>query len=215
MKRVYVLNINNYDPDITSITYPLIKKYSEKINAEFIEIKDRKFIDYPITYEKLQIHELGKEFDWNIYIDSDVLISPYLQDITNDINPDTVIIKDGFRADVKFPMNDYLIRDGRNIGISGCLVACSKICHDFWKPVELSSDEMINNIIISKENIKKGLTKGHYSDEYAFTMNLARFGLKCTGLKKWEQEFIYHPYDYENKEEKLNYLKKIIKSWNI
>lgn len=215
MKTIYVLNIDNYLPEITSITYPLIRDYCKRIGAEFIEIKDRKFKDYPITYEKLQIYELGKNSDWNIYIDSDVLISPYLQDITNDVNHNTVIIKDGFKADLKFPINSYLLRDGRNFGVSGCLIACSNICHDFWRPIEISSEEMINNIMISEENIQKGLTKGHYSDEYAFTMNVARFGLKCIGLKKWEHEFIYHPYDYDNQEDKLNDLKRVLREWDI
>lgn len=214
MKNIYVLNINNYFPELISITYPLIEKYCKKIGANFIEIKERKFENYPITYEKLQIYELGKDSDWNIYIDSDVLINPILPDITFGANKNNVIIKDGFKADLKFPINSYLLRDGRNFGVSGCLIGASDICHDIWRPVEISSNEMIDNIKISKENLERGLTREHYSDEYAFTMNLARFGLKCVGLNKYTQNLIYHPYDYKNKEDKLEDIKKVLHGWN-
>lgn len=215
MKNIYVLNINNYFPELISITYPLIQEYCKKIGANFVEIKDRKFENFPITYEKLQIYELGKNVEWNIYIDSDVLISPLLPDITIGVDKSKVIIKDGFRADLKFPVNSYLMRDGRNFGVAGVFISANNICHDIWRPVEITPEEMLNNIKISKENLNKGLTKGHYSDEYAFTMNLARFGLKYIGMNRYEHDFIYHPYDYKDKNDKLNDIKKVLSSWDI
>ena len=43
--------------------YPYIKKYAQKIGADFYVIKERKFPDWYITYEKLQIYEIEKEKD--------------------------------------------------------------------------------------------------------------------------------------------------------
>ena len=66
MINVYTLNIDDYFPEMMEITVPLMKKYADKIGANFIEINRRKFSDWHIHYEKLQIYELGKEADWNI-----------------------------------------------------------------------------------------------------------------------------------------------------
>ena len=71
-KTVYLLNIGDYEPEITSLTYPYISRYASKIGAAVHLITERKFPEWPITYEKLQIYELGRQHgnDWNIYIDS-------------------------------------------------------------------------------------------------------------------------------------------------
>ena len=43
-KIIYTLNLNPADyRQITDLTYPFIKAWAEKIGAEFIEVKDRKF----------------------------------------------------------------------------------------------------------------------------------------------------------------------------
>jgi hypothetical protein len=83
-KTIYTLNIDDYAPEICALTYPLIQAYARKIGADFQVIRERKFPDWPVVYEKLQIHELGQRDsnDWNIYIDSDTLINPEMFDIT-------------------------------------------------------------------------------------------------------------------------------------
>src|SRR5271168_5376308 len=70
-KTIYTLNVGGYAPEICALTYPLLQAYARKIGADFHVIRDRKFPDWPVVYEKLQIHVLGKEHgdDWNIYID--------------------------------------------------------------------------------------------------------------------------------------------------
>ena len=57
-KTIFTLNVDGYSPEITDITYPLIKRYAKHIDADLHIIKDRKFPDWPVTYEKLQIYEL-------------------------------------------------------------------------------------------------------------------------------------------------------------
>src|SRR5580692_10713110 len=91
-KTVYLLNIGEYAPELTCLTYPTIGAYAERIGAEILTIRDRKFPEWPVTYEKLQIHDLARrrEDDWSIYIDSDTLVHPELPDVTDLIPRDTV-----------------------------------------------------------------------------------------------------------------------------
>jgi hypothetical protein len=71
-KTIYTLNIGgHYNDELTGMTYPFIKAWAYKIGAEFYEITERAFPDFPGRYEKLQIYKLGREHknDWNIFID--------------------------------------------------------------------------------------------------------------------------------------------------
>ena len=77
-KTLFTLNVNKYSPEIVELTYPHLKAYAHKIGAEFVEITERKFKKMPVTYEKLQIFNLGKDNDWNIFIDADAMIQPMM-----------------------------------------------------------------------------------------------------------------------------------------
>ena len=81
-KTLYTLNIGNYGPEITALTYPYMRRYAEKIGADFFIITERKFPGWPVTFEKLQIYELSQQHanDWNIFCDGDCLIHPDLMD---------------------------------------------------------------------------------------------------------------------------------------
>jgi hypothetical protein len=79
-KTVFTLNT---DPDryreITALTFPLIKAYCNKIDADFYVISERKFPEWKsVTYEKCQIYQLAKDMenDWNIFIDADAVVHP-------------------------------------------------------------------------------------------------------------------------------------------
>ena len=95
-KTIYTLNIGDYAPEICALTYPLIQAYARKIGADFHVIRERKFPEWPIVYEKLQIYELGRKHgnDWNIFVDSDTLINPEMFDVTEHLHKDTVSIQD-------------------------------------------------------------------------------------------------------------------------
>ena len=166
-KAVWVVNIDNFLPLTTKYTFKTIAYYANKIGADFNIITKRKFPDFPPTYEKLQIYELGKGYDWNVLIDADMLIHPFLWDITK-IVPTTKV---GFYAayDVRqwFEIDDYFLRDERFLGIASNFIAINKICHDFWTPFEMSYNE-----------IKNKSRRYHGIEDYCFARNLARFGLK-------------------------------------
>ena len=83
-KTIFTVNVDNFAPEVTEITFPYIKAYAHKIGAEFFEITARKNPDKPPAYEKFQIYDLGRLMrnDWNIFFDADTLIHPDYPDIT-------------------------------------------------------------------------------------------------------------------------------------
>lgn len=211
---VYTLNIENYFPEMMEITIPLMKQYSQRIDADFIEIKERKFPDWHLVYEKLQIYELGKNYDWNIFFDGDILIHPSLFiDITK-FNMNEILLKDGYRANIKFKMSPKICnvfkKDGRNMGISTDFIASSKLCHNIWKPLDMTSEEATNEIIIGDKD--KLSATNNAQDELALSFNLAKYNLKYNGI---DQRFIFHPYNSISNKEKLDQIKLKLKEWKL
>lgn len=146
-KAIWTLNVNNYEPQITEHTYPLLQRYADKCGAEFRVITDRHFPDFPPAYEKLQIHELGKDYDWNTYIDSDTIVHPGFFDISNHITKDTVCHNLNDMAGNRWKYDKYFLRDGRHIGSCNWLACASNWCLDLWKPLDdLTLQEAIANI---------------------------------------------------------------------
>ncbi|SRR6266852_974561 len=146
-KTLWTVNIDNYAPEVTALTYPLLRRYAEKCSAEFRVISDRKFPDWPPAYEKLQIHELGRDSDWNIYIDSDAVVHPGLFDITNHLTPDTVCHNAKDMAGNRWKYDQYFRRDGRHIGSCNWFAVGSNLCLDLWRPLDdLTLEEALANI---------------------------------------------------------------------
>lgn len=168
---IHVPIINNYFPELVNLTLPTVEKYAKKLNAKINIIENRKYPDWPILYEKIQVYEYGMDADWNILIDADVLIHPNCPNTLNGfISPVQVAAKDAYHANTQLNLDKYFLRDGRNIGLSTCVVIASRICHDIWTPLELSVEEAKKQILIDRMIV----------DEYCISRNLARFGLKLT-----------------------------------
>lgn len=70
-------------PCAISLTLPNLKAYADRLKADFHVISERKFQDWPVVCEKQQIYELGKDYDWNISIDADMLVHPQIDDFTS------------------------------------------------------------------------------------------------------------------------------------
>jgi lipopolysaccharide biosynthesis glycosyltransferase len=74
---------SNYE-SIATVTHPLIESYAKRISADFIRLKERKFPNSPVGYEKLQMGELLDAYDRLIWLDTDILIrkdTPSLFDV--------------------------------------------------------------------------------------------------------------------------------------
>jgi len=76
MKKLLVtMDIGGYAPELTKYTIHLMKEYCTLTDTDFVCITERKFPDFPITYEKFQISTLGKDYDYVMWLDADCIIS--------------------------------------------------------------------------------------------------------------------------------------------
>lgn len=199
-KQLYTMNIGNYNPDVTAITYPLFKHYCKKIGAEFCEITERKFPEYPIMYEKMQMFDLSAGNDWSIYLDADAIVSPDCFDITEFLPRDHCLHWGVDPANLRWKFDDYFRRDGRNIGSAGWLTVASSWTRDVWAPVDLAPDELITRIFPTNKERAAGCAPAHFCDEYVTSRNIAKYGLKFLSLRQLQGkigvpgEYFWHAY---------------------
>lgn len=223
-KTVYLLNVDDYAPELTALTYPRIAFYADKIGAEICTITARKFPDWDLDYEKLQIHELARERDddWSIYIDSDALVHPELPDITALIPRDTVAHNGADFAGIRWRYDEYFRRDGRHIGSCNWLAVASSWCRDLWRPLDdMTFKEAVANITVTVEERHTNVTAEHLVSDYALSRNIARFGLKFMTLNDlWPKiglgsaNFFHHEYTVPL-ETKIENIRKRIEDWRL
>ena len=224
-KIIYCLNIDNHNPEITAITKPLLQACANKIGVEKIHIiNERKFPEWPITYEKFQIYELAQEYeaDWNIYVDSDALIHPDTPDFTLLIGKDTVSHHGADFAPLRWKYDRFFQRDGRHIGSGNWFTIASDLCIELWKPLDdLTPEEAVANIQpIAGEMMSGVITADHLIDDYTCSRNIAKYGLKFIPIRKLIEQFnlgshfFYHHYIIPP-EVKVLEMRKCLKEWGM
>ena len=161
-KTLFTLAVDDYAPEICALTFPLMERYAEKIGADFHVITERKYPHYPPVFEKLQIHELGRDMgnDWNLYVDADALIHPDLFDITEHLSKDTVFHNGSDPASIRFKPDEYFRRDGRNIGSCNWFTIASDWCLDLWRPPTEPLDDLVQNITCIMDEARQPRTLG-------------------------------------------------------
>jgi hypothetical protein len=174
-RRVHVLLMDNYFPELCALTLPTIEAWAKRSNAEVNYITKRRWPEWPLLTEKLQVWYDGADCDWNVMIDADVLVHPETPDLfAQHLPADHVIAKDAYNAHRQFNINNdiYFLRDGRDLGLSSCVVMTSRWCHDLWRPLpeEMDLETACANIIQERKCI----------DEYSISRNMARFGFKLS-----------------------------------
>jgi hypothetical protein len=216
-KAVFTLNIDNYQPEIAAITRPFLRAYARKIGAEYIEITERKFPDWPVTYEKMQLYELGGGYDWIIYTDLDTLVHPDTPDWTAVLRPDTVLHYGFDFSAIRWSMDDpYFRRDGRCIGSGNWLAIASNWCLDLWHPLDIPLEEAVKRIHVTVNEFNWGIRPEHLIDDFTLSRNIARYGLKAQNIMSLMKElwgglsqWYWHKYDC-TAEQKLQYIKDIL-----
>lgn len=223
-KTVFTLNVDNYAPQITALTYPLMKAYADKIGADFFIIKDRKYPGWPPVYEKFQIYDLAQEMqnDWNIYVDSDALIHPDFLDITNHLPKNTVAHNGVDPAGHRWRYDRFFQRDGRHIGSCNWFTVGSDWCIELWKPLDdMTFEEAQKNIYPTVNELNTVIEPGHLIDDYVVSRNIAKYGFKFTtfkdilcGLGYQNPGFLWHLYTITI-DQKVIEMEKILKLWNL
>jgi hypothetical protein len=222
MKKVlFTLNVDGYAPEITEHTFPLLKQYAHKIGAEFFEITERKSPEFPPVYEKLQIYDLGKGNDWNIYIDADTLMRPDFPDVTAFYPKDTVLFHGKDFASTRWRMDGYFLRDGRQIGACNWFAVASDWCLDLWKPLDVPFIEAVENIFPTPCELNTVVSRDHLIDDYVLSQNIARFGLKHATIENHmskyglrSADYLWHDY-LIGIDEKVQWILKVKKAWGI
>jgi len=212
-KALHILNINDFFPELFSMCFPTIENYAKRNGYEINLITQRKFIEYPINYEKIQVYEDGKGYDLNLLVDADMLIHPHFPDVINIVPPHHVGFNDNYHISTKFHSDrlDYFLRDGRDIGIATNFVVSYKSTHDVWEPLPYTPQEVEDLSI-------KGLNHrgwGHYVDEFCLSHNLAKYGLKYSGItwEDWMRPFLIHT-GTGDKQQALDIAKQTLTQWS-
>lgn len=218
-KLIHVVNINDFFPDLFALTYPTIRSYAERNGYMINMITERKFPDYPINYEKMQVYEDGKDAEVNILCDADMLIHPEFPDVTEFLKRDSIAFNDNYNISWKYHVDriKYFMRDGRDVGIATNFVVSSDWTHDVWEPLSLSQKDIED--LAKKENTDTGGADGrgwgHYADEFALSYNMAKYGLKYTGVtwEDWMRPWLIHT-GTGDKNEALHIARQKLEEWS-
>lgn len=225
-KNLYTLNIGReYSPEITAMTYPLLKYWAQKLGAEFIEITERRFPDYPERYEKFQIYEMSKEMpaDWHIYIDCDAMVNPDMIDPTGYLSKDTVAHNGKDVASNRWKLDKYFLRDGRHISSCNWLMIASDWCTDVWQPLsDMTIEEAVQNIFPVTSERNGGTKPIMLIDDFVMSRNIARYGLKFTTVTDICKTYCGYPGNFMMfhlyncpAEEKITQMKQTLKQWGL
>jgi hypothetical protein len=224
-KTLFTLNLNpDSYKEITDLTYPFIKEYCRKIDAEFYEIRERKFPEWKSpTYEKCQVFELAQEMenDWNLFIDCDAIIHPDTPDITTLISKDIVLHNGSDFAPIRWKYDRFLLRDGRHIGSPTWLCLASDLCIELFKPLDdMEPEEAYSYIFPVVGELQVGVEPYRLIEDFVFSRNIAKYGLKFktfNDLMKslgFAGDFMFHLYAIPQ-EEKVVRIKQQLKNWGF
>jgi len=211
---IWILDIGEYNRAIYNMCVPTIERYAKKIKADLNIITERKFPDWHVTYEKAQVYELGKEYQWNLVMDTDVLFHPSCPDFRHVVQDYMVGLKESYSADAVFNLNSNFYRDRRKMGINAVFAMASHHCHDFWTPLPGKQEDHLEMIHMRPEEVERGVPKEHFITEYWLSNNLAKYGLQYNGiLENSKQWLFYHTYFAPTEEQKIKELKEKLESW--
>jgi hypothetical protein len=223
MKKLLItLNIDDYDKEITDLTFPHMKQYAQNIGADFYIIRERKFLDLDINLEKFQLYETCLNYDWIIFLDADCLINSKGIDLTTLVEKDRVLIAKynspthhfhPVNIEGKYNLKYYapffflvFHKNSRNC------VKSYKNPLNYYKYINFKS----NNREFQKYFKNKNLPKienldGIFLDEFLLTLNLHRYNIKTASLQEDFPELNIIAHTSDARDAKIKYLKNSIK----
>ena len=224
-KTLYTLMLNpEVYKDVTDLTYPFLKHYARKCGAEFVEITERKFPDWPANYEKFQVYRLAQERgdDWSIFFDADALINPNTPDFTEHLPKDTVAHNGADMSTFRFKKDRFYRRDGRNIGSATWCCICSDWCIDMMEPPpDITPAEVEQAIFPTSEELKRGVSPIRLVEDFLIGRNIAKYGLKfkmikdlMKDLKVPQAQMFFHIYACPP-EEKVVKMCQLLMAWGF
>jgi hypothetical protein len=221
-KTIYTLDVDNYAPEITALTRPLLRAYADKIGAFFHIIDQRLTPQMPPVYEKLQIRDLMIERgdEWAIYVDADALVHPDFFDPTNHLEKSVVLHNGVDMAGNRWRYDEYFRRDGRHVGSCNWFTIASDWCVDLWAPLhDMTFKQALANIFPTQNELNTIITREHLIDDYILSRNIARFGLHVTTMSEVlarlgrpNEQYLFHEYTLPI-QEKVVKIKEMLSKW--
>ena len=140
-------------------------------------------------------------------------------DVTEFLKRDSISFNDNYNISWKYHVDRirYFMRDGRDVGIATNFVVSSDWTHDVWEPLSLSQKDIED--LAKKENTDTGGADGrgwgHYADEFALSYNMAKYGLKYTGVtwEDWMRPWLIHT-GTGDKNEALQIARQTLEKWS-
>jgi hypothetical protein len=205
-KCVHVLATQEYAPEIREITLPTIRAYADRIGADFNLISERKFPNFPINYERLQIYEAGIPYEWNINVDADMVLGKNLQDITENAPHNMVRVVMAYDAPLYFNLegNIYFERDGRYKALVDAFIMTHRITHDLWRPLSGTPDDYLH---IFKDGNRRRIS------EFCVSQNLAKYGLHFGGAFSRTDQIFHIGYTSGDTEDAILVAKAKASDW--
>jgi len=192
-KLIAVLCTDDWQPEIRAMTFPLFKYHAKKIGADFCVINDRKFpSNYPLCYERFQLYEISKHYDWVIQLDADLLLHPDTPDFTRHISKDIILISVPGLASESYQMDEYFMRDSRDLCVGGFITINSDWTRDLWKPPDdLTPEEAMQRCMPKTHEWRdRQFYHDHIVLDYILSRNVAKYGLKYATLQDMFNLFV-------------------------
>jgi hypothetical protein len=187
---LFTVCVDNYHPEIACRTIPAMRAYAEKINSDFQMITERKFPEWPPTYEKVQVYELGKGYECNILLDCDLLLSERMYDVRGVVPIGYVGAWLQYDPSITVKEDEYMKLDGSDSILSTNFIVTRREQHKLWEPMNIP-------VLAAKDRMKRWFVV----DEYCVGRNLKKFGYKVSGIPGAENLF-YHYNVTTSKEQK-------------
>jgi hypothetical protein len=172
--EIFVVNIDNYFPELCEISLPTIDAYAKKIGGKMTIISSREYTrehyGFPVTVEKLQA--VKSEADYVLIVDADMIIHPDFWDITRIISSTTIGAWMSYDAKNLFGEHEYFDRFGQYRGIATNFLVVPQI----WKNDILSFDRQ--EALAGFKTIKRSFIL----DEYIVSLHAAKYGARLGGI---------------------------------
>lgn len=171
-KCVHILQPPLVSEEVTEITIPRIQSYARSIGADINLIgSKRKFPEYPLQYERLQIFDDGKDYEWNLAVDGDLLIGENVVDPTLYLSPKKIALTLSYPLSACASVESRIFqRDKRDLLPLQFFLVTSHLTHELWEPLPGPPQHHIGSLIELDRMA-----------EYACAYNIARYGLQVSG----------------------------------
>ena len=214
---------NDSFEEISELTHPNIKKYADKIKADFVVIKDKKLSKDYFHYEKFQLKDYFKHYTRILYLDSDIIIRQDCPNLFEHV-PEHLL---GIYNEAKFSKINYVRIMSEacktyNIALpkwegqfynTGLLVL-SRLHRNIFDYPDIEIGEWLNEFKYYEQpyiNLKI-ISEGHKTKDLSYKFNRCSGDVDQLSGEHRLSSFIVH-YASAPNEFRLKYINEDLKSW--